>query len=242
MQMEANGGYRIVTAGSLNAARLLGVLGGEVALGLLLRWASAPALSNGKFHPRAGGASSHAWTLAQLLVAAASQLAWIAFALLIGSTVVTILLAPGQRTFASAGRVAWLGGPLWWRRAVLGACGLSLVSPVAASAVAPSDGGQHHCTTACANAPVLSFALSGLQLPDLPAEQPTTARKSAVVRIVRRGDSLWLIARGTLSPAASASTVCRRVDALYAANRAVIGPDPDLIFPGMELTQPGGNP
>jgi hypothetical protein len=240
--MASNQGYskmmRLIFAG----LRMLGVISGEVGLGLVLRWASTPALSTGNLRPRTDTESAHAWTLAQLVVATASQLAWIALALLVGSTLVTILLVPVQQKFASVGRVAWLGGPVWWRRAVLGACGLSLVSPVAASAVAPGAGAQHHCTAHCAAGGTSAFALSGLQLPDLPATRPPATEKSAVVRIVRRGDSLWLIARGTLPPAAPTASICRRVDALYTANRAVIGPDPDLIFPGMQLTQPGGTP
>jgi hypothetical protein len=186
-----------------------------------------------------GSGPSGGWTLGQLVVAAAIYFAWVAFILLVVTTAVTVLLVPAQRMFAATPRVAWLGGPLWWRRAVLGACGLSLVSPVAATA-APASGSHLHCrAVACSVGSVSSFPLSGLQLPDLPDTAPQ-ADRSGSVRIVRPGDSLWRIASDALPPSASTSTICRRVETWYAANRAVIGPDPDLIFPGTELTQPGG--
>lgn len=72
--------------------------------------------------------------------------------------------------------------------------------------------------------------------PDDPDPLPT-----AEVYIVEPGDSLWRIARSILaadgSPAASAE-IGAYWRAIYAANRHVIGADPNLIHPGQELELP----
>jgi hypothetical protein len=238
--MKANRGYRAVLNALVAGIRVCTVVGGEVFLGSSLRWASRPTGSPAALASGSETGPSGVWTLGQLVVAAAIGLAWVAFVLLAVTTAVTVLLVPAQRMFAATPRVAWLGGPLWWRRAVLAACGLSLVSPVAATAAPASDGSHPHCpAVACSVGSVSSFPLSGLQLPDLPDTAPK-ADGSESVRIVRPGDSLWRIASDDLPASASTSTICRRVETWYAANRAVIGPDPDLILPGTELTQPGG--
>ena len=75
----------------------------------------------------------------------------------------------------------------------------------------------------------LSARLAGLPLPTLPGPigavgAVATARRGAPY-LVRPGDSLWSIAD-------------RRWRHWYAANRDVIGPDPDLILPGQRLRPP----
>jgi hypothetical protein len=238
--MEVNNGYPALSRAGARSVRVCGVVGGEALWGWALRWASRPTGSPSAVASGSESGPSGGWTLGHLVVAAAIDVAWVAFVLLAVTTAATVLLVPAQRMCAVTPRVAWLGGPLWWRRAVLGACGLSLVSPVAATAVPASDGSHFHCpAVACSVGSVPSYPLSGLQLPDLPDTAPQ-ADKSGSVRIVRPGDSLWRIASDDLPASASTSTICRRVETWYTANRALIGPDPDLIFPGTELTQPGG--
>ena len=56
--------------------------------------------------------------------------------------------------------------------------------------------------------------------------------------IVHRGDSLWAIAGRYLGPAASDSEIAEAWPAWYAANRHVIGSDPDLLLPGQVLRAP----
>jgi hypothetical protein len=210
-----------------------------MALGLLLRWTSPALLPSGppdSVGPQAPTGAS----LDRLVVCTAAGLAWVALGLLAISTMITLALVPVRRVVAPLPAVERLGGPLWWRRAVLAACGLSLAAPVAAHAAPQGHGPSHECAVACPGHPSASV-LSGLPLPDL----PDTARAMpphASIRIVRPGDSLWIIARDTLGPAPSDADVSRAVGLLYAANRRVIGPDPDLIFPGTELSQPGGTP
>lgn len=59
------------------------------------------------------------------------------------------------------------------------------------------------------------------------------------VVVVAAGDSLWAIAADRLGPDADDPMVASAVSDWYTANRALIGPDPDLIHPGQRLTPPG---
>jgi nucleoid-associated protein YgaU len=69
---------------------------------------------------------------------------------------------------------------------------------------------------------------------------PSRARQEAVgAVVVRRGDSLWDLAARHLGPDASAADIAAEWPRWYAANRHVIGPDPDLLLPGERLVPPG---
>ena len=57
--------------------------------------------------------------------------------------------------------------------------------------------------------------------------------------VVRRGDTLWDLAARHLGPGATSADVAEEWPRWYAANLATIGPDPDLLLPGQELTVPG---
>lgn len=84
--------------------------------------------------------------------------------------------------------------------------------------------------------------LDGLPLPERAAggvaAAPTGPTGPPTVR-VRAGDSLWVIAERTLRRPGDAvpddHRVAARVQRLYTANRAVVGPDPDLVLPGQVL-------
>ena len=56
--------------------------------------------------------------------------------------------------------------------------------------------------------------------------------------VVRRGDTLWDIAARHLGPAATAAQIAGEWPRWYAANRQVIGADPDRIRPGQRLAPP----
>ena len=144
-----------------------------------------------------------------------------------GLTVAGALL--GQRGWLVAAAAGILA-PTWWRRLVLGLCGLGVAVPVAipASTAADADPATM-CPTGCPQ------GLSGLPFPDLPAIDRTTVT-------VRPGDSLWSIAQQALPCEVADHDVAAGVEALYAANAALIGPDPDLIFPDTTLTVPRGAP
>ncbi len=57
-------------------------------------------------------------------------------------------------------------------------------------------------------------------------------------RVVKFGDSLWSIAAAELGPTATAEAIAARWPHWYAANRQLIGPDPNRIHPGQVLTAP----
>jgi hypothetical protein len=126
------------------------------------------------------------------------------------------------------------------RRTVLAACGVALTGGVAAPAVADVHlAGHHHSRRA-------QHGVSGLPLPERVATPPHRARDGAApargarrVVVVASGDSLWSIAAADLSPDAGAARISDRWHAVYAANRVVVGPDPDRILPGQHLLLPG---
>ena len=69
-----------------------------------------------------------------------------------------------------------------------------------------------------------------------PAPRPEAAALDTVT--VRRGDTLWSIAARHLGPGATDGEVAGSWPGWYAANSAVIGDDPDLIRPGLQLVPP----
>lgn len=91
-------------------------------------------------------------------------------------------------------------------------------------------------------------------VPDRPtagaATRYTDLRSGQPVRVplrvvVKPGDTLWSIAATELGPNATPEDIAARWPAWYAANRELIGPDPDLILPGQVLRIPAaatGNP
>lgn len=118
------------------------------------------------------------------------------------------------------------------------ALGQLTLSAAALSVIALGLGGRLSRTGVLAG---LLFAVSvagpahagvdGLLLPDRPADLPVMRPPHGVT--VRPGDTLWAIAarRGAID-------LPEAVRAWHQANRAVIGPDPDLILPGQYLRQP----
>jgi hypothetical protein len=121
---------------------------------------------------------------------------------------------------------AWVGAPpsgTAVRRMALAACGAALVGALAAPTQAADldvDGPD---------------VLTGLPLPER-AEGPAHPQPRRPEVTVRRGDSLWLIAVRDLGGHPSDVDISVRWQQVYAANRAVIGPDPDLVRPGQVLT------
>jgi hypothetical protein len=194
--------------------------------------------------------------LGVVVVAIAAVASWMALGGVMVSTLAagtTLIRRQPSRWPDPASRLA---GPRWLQRAVLGACGVSMLSPVAADA-APApvgclerhhDGGSAEARAVRADvlitgAPVNAGdrsgpRLTGLALPDL----PNSGRWGAAIHIVRSGDSLWNIVHERLPALASEAVINRHVQALYRANRDVIGTDPDLIYPGTPLVLPGGKP
>jgi nucleoid-associated protein YgaU len=60
--------------------------------------------------------------------------------------------------------------------------------------------------------------------------------------VVHRGDSLWSIAARHLGPEATTSQIDAEWHRWFAANRLVIGDDPNAIRPGQVLSSPTSAP
>ncbi|MFK5689656.1 LysM peptidoglycan-binding domain-containing protein [Ornithinimicrobium sp. LYQ92] len=72
----------------------------------------------------------------------------------------------------------------------------------------------------------------------LVAAAPRAAPESSDPVVVHRGDTLWSIAARHLGADATTTDVATEWPRWYAANRDLIGDDPDLIRPGQELVVP----
>jgi nucleoid-associated protein YgaU len=84
--------------------------------------------------------------------------------------------------------------------------------------------------------------LEGLPLPDRPSgtspPSSTTRDHHSDTVVVRRGDTLWSIAASAIGDNPSTAAIARSWPDWYAANRAVIGNDPDFLLPGTVLEAP----
>lgn len=156
--------------------------------------------------------------------------------------------------FAAAGALPGIAGricdatadrllPVALRRTAAVAVGLSVATAGGGAAIALWQPGDHPGTT-------MSLAVdwptnSGID-PDWPVhtERPAAVRhhhakaQTADPVPVRPGDCLWDIAAAHLGPGATDVQIARAWPRWYAANRAVIGPDPNLIHPGQRLVPP----
>lgn len=179
---------------------------------------------------------------------------WLAF----GMTVTVLALAPG-RLGMLASTVANRVTPAVLRRVGVAAAGASiLVSPVAAFADTTSGsaaGSGASANTGVSPTPISTQreSLPPLSWPTDPVTTTGAARTSQAGErpeasqqvTVRSGDSLWSIAAQRLFPAGcdSGSQSCdSRIQAQwprwYAANRRLIGADPNLLRPGTTLRVP----
>lgn len=76
--------------------------------------------------------------------------------------------------------------------------------------------------------------------PDLSAlgARPTAPTAGPAEVVVHRGDSLWTLAARHLGDGATDAEIAAAWPHWYAANRAVVGPDPDVLLPGQVLRAP----
>lgn len=159
-----------------------------------------------------------------VLLAAYACVAWLAGSVVLG----VAATAPGLLGRLSSAAAAAVT-PAVLRRAVATAVGVALVGAPAGAAVAHPSGPVPHISV-----PVLD------RVPTLPAPvaTPSPPRPARTAVVVRAGDSLWRIAARRLGPAATPGRVARDWPRWYAANRTVIGPDPDLLRIGERLEPP----
>ena len=107
-------------------------------------------------------------------------------------------------------------------------------APATTSAPAPSA----TTTTAPAPTPAKETRTPPALGPLGPAPHTPSPSSGARRVTVVRGDSLWAIAARHLGPQATRQQVAHEWPRWYAANRKVIGPDPNLIRVGQVLTAP----
>lgn len=148
--------------------------------------------------------------------------------------VLCVALAAAAAQAVWLARVAHAVTPALLRRAMfMGAAGALVIGPVSAAnnaAQGPAD------TTT-------GTSLDGLRLPDRPSTPALTESRLAASEplapiVVRPGDSLWSMAARGLGGDATISQINTATHQWYAANRAQIGSNPNLIFPGQELVPP----
>jgi len=155
---------------------------------------------------------------------------------------VTVSTAVEAVTGASSAAVRAVS-PRAVRRLVLVCCGVAvggtgLVTPAVAMSEEP--GGPDGARTER----IGTATVAGLPLPDrtlgdhLDEPVATAAGLDDTTHRVRPGDSLWSIAERQI-PGADSTEIEAGWRRLHRANRAVIGPDPDLIIPGTTLRIPG---
>ena len=141
-----------------------------------------------------------------------------------------VLLVIGVSHLGGTSRVARIISPGLLRRALF-------VSAAGALALSPAQADRGSTP---AHEAVRDRSLDGLRLPDRPASD--VGGGAGVGVIVRPGDTLWAIAARHLSPSATDAQIARTCASWYAANREVIGNDPDLIHPSQHLTAPAETP
>jgi len=245
--IKARTGVRPVRALTLVAATTVTTAGAAAAL-------VEGALAAGLLAPDGGPAAPQELLSRALVVAALGVLLWLWLALC-----ATALALVPARVGALGRRVADRVAPRLLRRLVTAALGTALVGgavlapAVAAPGVALSrsapvaDGPSPAPTTP---GPALSVATAPepgwvptrpehRPQPDVAALAPARRNPGPDDRVVvRRGDTLWDLARRHLGPGASAAEVAASWPRWYAVNRDVIGPDPDVIRPGQRLRVP----
>lgn len=227
------------------------VLGGIAVSAALLAGAGWRALAASWADVLAAGPAS----LDQLAAAAAGT----AVAGLAGWLAVGLLAATGSALCSAAGRGAGrtagllaragrrvapaavhrLVGALLGAGLVLGTTGTALAAPagssgtpVAVATVATAQAAGDLDPTWSAG-PAEHRPAAGNRLPGPRPRAPLGAEV-----VVRRGDTLWDLAARHLGPGAGPVRIAAEWPRWYAANRAVIGPDPDRLEPGQRLRVP----
>lgn len=168
----------------------------------------------------------------QLLAAAAATA--LAAATVWGWSVTTAVVAHVLVRRPAAADRHVVGVPRPVQRVLLTACGAALAGGLALPAHA--EPGTAGVDPPAASGPVAGV-LTGLPLPERATAGTTTPEGS--VHVVRPGDSLWAIAASRLPEDATDAEITASWQAVHRANRAVVGPDPDLVHPAQRLRVPG---
>lgn len=218
------------------AASSLRQVGGTALLLALvagLGWASAPLAGQ----LVGGGALGFQASLA----VGAAGIAWTGVLWSYGCLALAVLGRLPGAAGRAARRTAAAVTPALMRRLLEAALGAS-IAVAATGQVAYAATGTRSATS----------ELSRLDPPDRPAAHGSSApdpdrpgghsererRKAPDLVRVHPGDTLWAIAAAHLPGAPDNAAIAASWPRWYAANRHVIGPDPDLILPGQRLRPP----
>ncbi len=166
-----------------------------------------------------------------LVLSATALAAWACWAWGTLGLVLTAASAVPGALGAGAATLLRVLVPAAARHAAAIAVGAGLAAPVLLGAPSGTD---RPLTTAATQLDVPDWPRAGRDVPDWPAGAPSGAH------VVAPGDCLWEIAEGRLAPGGPVrdAAVAAAVQQWWSANRAVIGPDPDLIRPGQVLQPP----
>ena len=198
-------------------AALGALAAGRLALGALLLIAEHLAVAGGRARPR--------------LTAAARA---VAPALL--RRVVTVGVATGLGLAGAGGAVA-VEPDLGW---VVTTGSVAATVPVTGPAVAPvvADQDPPVVSSAVAPGPAATTPTTTAAIPASAAPAPAPAPAPTPVAdtvVVAPGDTLWALTAARLAPGSGPADVAAAWPAVHAANRAVVGADPDVIHPGQVL-------
>lgn len=200
-------------------------------------------------HPQA---AAEGVGLDALALAAAGAACWLAMLWLALALLMSAMAGRPGRCGRFAERVVQATVPVTARRLIALTLGLSVVTatggPPAMATIAP----HHRPPTSTLD---LDWPLAGERAAAPPAQTarkpsspaPADGRSDGIAAVlVRPGDSLWTIARQHLPADAGTARIAVAWPRWYAANRAVVGADPDLLLPGQRLVPPAdsseGNP
>lgn len=114
----------------------------------------------------------------------------------------------------------------------------SAALPRAAARPSSPPAGSPTSSPVTSPAPVPTSAPVDPPAPDRAPQAPRGTAPAGAEVVVQRGDSLWSIAARHLPPGSSRAAVAASWPRWYAANRAVIGADPDVLRPGQRLVAP----
>jgi hypothetical protein len=245
----------------LRCSGVLAATGAGAALAIRLLWLTArPALAT-------AGLPGTAGLQAQLVVVTCAALAVVAvwLVVVVGASAWAAAGTARGRQVRWAEQLSARLAPAVLRRLAAAALGVStltaLAGPASASAGPPAVAAVAVALTASATAapgdavpgwPQEGSAWQAPAPPPVPpapsTAQPTAPLPGAVRAVpgtgepdvvVRRGDTLWAIAARHLPAGATASQVALEWPRWWAANRDVVGDDPDRLLPGQLLHAPG---
>lgn len=198
--------------------------------------------------------------VAVLALAAWAVLGWLAVGVVCTSAA-HLRRLPGRIAGSLADRIV----PVALRRVVNGALGVTLAtavvggtgsgigaqlawaaSPSVATAATASASAQSHGpdSTARTSAGQLDWPAARSAVPAAPVPGPPapTSHPAGSAVVVTRGDTLWGIAARHLDAGADVAAVAREWPRWFAANRQVIGANPNLLLPGQRLAEPPPQP